>query len=414
MIKKMPLKSIKTIAIASSLSLGMGNIPVSADFMSALQPSPYSEPGRAMQDLQSYAAPVKMMDIIPNRPITAHEKDGTLVFYSPDGKLIVQVGTDGAMSFTVNGLTKTKDAQGNLTSTTEVQQGTNKEVVKNAAGEVLGYKQLAMGGQVVSEYDYDGNLTKSYQYDKYGKNVTLVVDELTQTKTIFNADGLAEYDIDAEGNKVATYAYDAKHRLSSKTDVYGNITHYDTKQNATFTEDSTGNVVTRYNYRTVDADGTTIARYDSKGEVIERFNDKDDSDAAYMLDSVEAVDTGEVTYFDNNGKQTVTKNAAGSIVKDYEWDHVAQKLLFTFDRESQETTWYDILGRATSTTVNAVKINEWLYNKGRMVGYWNSYTGTTTIFKNQREELTINSGSEPPSADQIQKWVDDGLIESTK
>jgi P pilus assembly chaperone PapD len=59
-------------------------------------------------------------------------------------------------------------------------------------------------------------------------------------------------------------------------------------------------------------------------------------------------------------------------------------------------------------------VAKWLYYKGKMVGMWDQADNTTLVFKNQREEIKVQTSAEPPEAAQIQKWVDDGIIEAAK
>ena len=49
-----------------------------------------------------------------------------------------------------------------------------------------------MGNKIVAEYDAEGNLTKSYEYNKYGKQMQWVVDELTQSRVRYDEEGKAE------------------------------------------------------------------------------------------------------------------------------------------------------------------------------------------------------------------------------
>jgi len=337
-------------------------------------------------NVQDFYKPCSMLDVVPNRPVAAHDKNGNRLYYTPSGKLALTVYTDGKQEFTLKGQTITKDAKGNITSITKAVNNTGKKVRENEKGEVLGYQQTGFGGKVIAEYDAQGNLTKSYQYNKYGKSLECVIDEMTQTKTTFNTKGQMLADIDFEGNEVAWYKYDATNRLVSKTDGYGNKTYYDKTNNPTHTEDSEGRMTAKYNYVK-----------DTKGNTV--------------LYSVEDIQTKNITYFDN-GKQTVTKNAQGTVVKDYSWDGTT--LAYTFDRERNETTWYDINGKQLYTSQNDTLVNKWLYYKGQLVGMWDQSSGSTTLFKNQREEIKIETGNEPPTAELVQKWIQEGLIEKMK
>jgi hypothetical protein len=176
-----------------------------------------------------------MFEILPNRPVASTDASGNRQYFTPTGHLAVSISKDGHVTFNLSNMSKTVDAQGNLVSTEENISGTNMKVVKNEFGEVISYKETGFGGNIVKEYDKDKNLTKSYTYDTYGKNLSYVTDEMTKGRTVFE-NGLAKYDEDFEGNRTAVYQYDDNNRLTLKIDMYGNKTHYDDKQNVTYTE----------------------------------------------------------------------------------------------------------------------------------------------------------------------------------
>lgn len=386
---------INSNSIRRALSVGVCLL-LASQSMAELPMAPLSNDflpeGRTAKDLQEYAKPNTMTSILPGRPVAAHDKDGSRVYYSPGGKLMLQVSPDGKMTFSLKGKSKEYDMDGNLVKTTEAERGTNMEVVKNEKGEVLGYKEKGFGGKTVKEYDADNNLTKSYQYNEYGKSIEWVMDELSQTKTVFDADGQMVRDVDFEGNTIATYQYDDQKQLVSKKDGFGNVTSFDKHGNMTGTADFLGNEVSKYNYST-------------------------DDNGRYVLDTIVNLKNNETTYI-VDGKQTETKSQGGAVVKDYMWD--GSKLVCTFDREKKETTWYDLTGRPTYTSVTddatgeVIDVTQWLYYKGRLVGVWDQTTKTTLICEFQREAVKIYTGAEPPSAEQIQKWVDDGIITSVR
>ncbi|MDR0398551.1 MAG: hypothetical protein LBH33_01940 [Endomicrobium sp.] len=366
------------LATISAVSVANAQLPVQ-------QHNPYNigPEGRTVEDLRDFAKPNQMFEVLPNRPVTATDSSGNRQYYTPSGQMSVSISKDGHVTFNLANMSKTVDAQGNIVSTEENIAGTNMKVVKNEFGETISYKETGFGGNIVKEYDKDKNLTKSYTYDTYGKNLSYVTDEMTKGRTVFEH-GLAKYDEDFEGNRTAVYQYDANNRLALKTDMYGNKTHYDDKQNVTYTENKEGLVIARYSYE-----------YDQNGN--------------YVLLSSYDPSTRETTFY-KNGKQQYTKNASGAIITDYMWN--GSKLIYTFNRTNHETTWYDIDGKTLYTTYDNELISKNLYYKGQLVGIWDVRKGQVTIFKNERKELVLQlAENEEPTAEDVKIWIDMGLVE---
>jgi len=363
-------------------------------------PNPYKmgPEGRSVEDLRDFAKPNQMFQILPNRPIVATDSSGSRLYYTPTGKLAVSISKDGNSTFSLNGITKTRDSEGNITSVSKNVKGTNRIEIKNEFGEILSYKETGLGGKVMKEYDKDNNLTKTFEYNKYGKTISAITNEMTKGKTVFDEKGLAAYELDFEGNRMAKYEYDDKNRLKMKTDVYGNMTHYAANGEMMYTENKDGIVLQKYNYS-----------YDDRGN--------------YSLESSIDPTTRDITYY-KNGKQTVTKNYMGAVITDYLWH--GSKLVATFNRENQETTWYDRDGKTLYTSFNNQAISKNLYNEGQLVGVWDVRTNQVTIFKNERKALVMQLGdfgtavTEPidiahysNGIDNLyfsQKYLDDGTI----
>jgi len=64
-------------------------------------------------------------------------------------------------------------------------------------------------------------------YDKYGKAQEYVLNELTQTKTVFDRNGNPKCDVNYEGTEIAWYHYNDKGNLTEKVDWHNNVTSYD-------------------------------------------------------------------------------------------------------------------------------------------------------------------------------------------
>lgn len=337
---------------------------VNASFLKMNNPYVIGPEGRTVEDLRSFARPNQMFRVMPNRPVVATDASGARLYYTPTGKLAVSINKSGETTFSLNGVTKTMDSKGNLTSVTKSVKGTNISEVQNEFGEIIGYKETGYGGKVIREYDKDKNLTRTINYNEYGKKITSIVNEMTKGQTVYDDNGLAAYDLDYEGNRMAKYEYDDKNRLVLKTDAYGNRTHFDENGAMKYTESKDGMVLMQYNYD-----------YDDKGN--------------YTLKSSFDPQTRQTTYYENN-KQTSTKNYAGAVVTDYFWN--GSKLVATFDRESQETSWYDIDGKTLYTSFNDEVVSKNLYYKGQLVGVWDARSHQVTVFKNERREVVLQLG----------------------
>lgn len=308
----------------------------------------------------SWGTPNRMVDV--SRGCIGRSDNG-MSYYLNNGEAVFTKRKDGSTVFSFKGMSIERDADGAVQRVTTNIQGTNRSETVNEKGQFLGAQESRYGGKTVKEYDYENNLTRTSNYNQYGKTTECIVDELSQSRTICNDKGQPEYDVDYEGYKTAVYARDARNKMTTKTDVYGNVTHFDLDGNMTHTEDVDHNVITRYKYRT-----------DDKGN--------------YVLDNAKDMLTNSVTYF-KNGKQTQTKNYAGAVVRDYVWD--GSTLIASRDRETQQMTWYDINGKATYNSVNDHLISKRLYNQGKLVGVWNASDYTITlVHHNERNGVTLN------------------------
>ena len=142
---------------------------VNASFLKMNNPYVIGPEGRTVEDLRSFARPNQMFRVMPNRPVVATDASGARLYYTPTGKLAVSINKSGETTFSLNGVTKTMDSKGNLTSVTKNVKGTNISEVQNEFGEIIGYKETGYGGKVIREYDKDKNLTRTINYNEYGK-----------------------------------------------------------------------------------------------------------------------------------------------------------------------------------------------------------------------------------------------------
>ncbi|MFH1540406.1 MAG: hypothetical protein ABID79_00905 [Elusimicrobiota bacterium] len=332
-------------------------------------------------DTTEFGKPRDMMNIVPNRPVAAKDKNGNRLYYTPSGKLTLRINNDGSKEFSLSIKSKEVDKEGNLQKETEKQRGNTMSVIKNEKGEILGYQELGFGGKTIGEYDKDMNKVRSYQYNKYGKNTEWVLDELSMTKTVYNTKGQASVDINFENREVAHYYYDENSRLVLKTDIYDNKTYFDKKGNMTHTEDKYGKIVMKYNYI-------------------------NDDNGNYVLDTTTELH-GNITYY-KNGKPQVMKTKDG--ITEKEWFYDSQTLSFTFERKTNETTWYSIDGKPLYVSYDNKLSKEWLYNEGKLVGVWSETDNSLVVYIYTQEVARLIKLDEKPTAVEVQKLIDSGEI----
>ncbi len=314
----------------------------------------------------------KMVEITPTRPIAVTDKEGNTTFVTADGNAVVRIDNQGNKTFSIGGRSAhSRDKEGNLTRRWERTPGSNRVAVKNEFGEVLEEVEYGLGGKTIARYDEKGNLTQSYEYDKYGKNIVSVLDEVTLTRTEYDSSGKPVREVNFEGYEVATYEYDNNDRLKYR-ESNGHRTFYDEKGLMTRTEDPEGFITNTYNY----------------GK---------DENGYYYLETVTNEITGDVTLYEN-GRPSEVRNTSGGVVKDYEWRGTV--LVYTEDMESNEITWYKN-GRPTFTTFKGTLTTEWFYNDGNLVGTWNPAQGTLTLYSHGREAESIEGIKERPNLNSI-------------
>jgi len=384
----------KTFAVIMSLIFSAGTL-FAADPFRMSNPYQMTE-GRSMEDLAAFATPARMFDVsnIKYRPVAATDINGNKCYYTTSGRLALSISKSGQMTFSLGGVSITKANDRSLVSVSKSIRGTNTIEISNDKGEIIGYQKTGYGGKVVKQLDSAGNTTQTIESNKFGKVTTAVINNMTNGKTIYNAQGQPTYELDFEGNRMVSYIYDDNNKLTEKIDVYGNRTHYDDSGNMTFTENKDGVVLMKWNYK-----------YDANGR--------------YVLDNSFDPTTNETTRYDGNGRQMYTENYAGAKIVDYVFNGAS--LVATFDRQNNLTTWYDKSGKTIGTTFNDEWISKNIYaSDGQLVGTFDYRSNQVTIFQNERREIVLQLGIDdegqphdkiqPPTAEQIKQWIDDGLI----
>ncbi|GAB1401931.1 hypothetical protein MASR1M68_08420 [Elusimicrobiota bacterium] len=514
------MKNILVLVI--SLILAVGN--VRASFLDTPSPYSFGPAGRTVSDLRNFATPKMMVNILPNRPVVATDSSGNRVYYTPDGKMSLSISKDGSMNFSLGGTTKSMDSKGNLTSISSRISGTDIAEIKNEFGELLGYRQYNAAGGVSKEYDNQGNLTRTYNYDKYGKTISYITDEMSKTKTtydelgreiaIYDADGYilsasqyqdVSYERGEDGKTLNIIRHDKtnsngllvsrenyqykRENLESPLELVHTTTFFNERGSATVTKDANGYVISRFVYKqdsdgnevlsevvnprtgevtyykngkedkTVNAEGTVIKQcfwngsklmfsvtlgkdgtwstitrntytedaknnvYDATGNILESRDADGNLLATYVYREGEAgpdgkkilayvknEQDGSITYYDELGRQTYTKDKNGEITKEYSWN--GRTLVFVFDRTTQTTTWYNQSMEDVYTTFNDRIISKNIYHNGQLIGVWDATTNKLTVMKNQAQWIVLESyGEEPSAADIVRILSFSSLIE---
>ncbi len=505
----------KTIVLVLTFMLAAGN--GWASFLEAPSPYTFGPEGRTIADLRNFATPKMMVNILPNRPVVATDSSGNRLYYTPDGKMSLSISKDGSMTFSLGGTTKSLDAQGNLTSIATKISGTDMSEVKNEFGELLGYRQYDASGKVSKEYDNQGNLTKTYNYGKYGKTISYIVDEMSKTKTTYDEFGRETAVYDADGYILSASQYedvsykrgeDGKTLIVAQTgnseshgllvsrenyqykqnsidepvELVCSTTYFNEKGSPTVVKDAKGYVTSKFVYkqdtngneildqvvnprtgeityykngkedRVVNAEGTvtkqyywngsklmfaatlgkdgtwsTIIRntytedaknniYDSTGNILESRDQNGNlletyvyregepgTDGKKILAYVKNEQDGSITYYDELGRQTYTKDKNGDVTKEYSWN--GNTLVFVFNRKTEQTTWYNQKMEDVYTTFSDRIITKNIYNNGQLVGVWDATTNKLTVMKNQTQWIVLESYGTEPSAAEVARII---------
>lgn len=329
---------------------------------------------------QEYGKPKDMIDIVPHRPISAKDKYGNRLYFTPNGKLTLKITNDGTKVFSLSTKSLEYDKDNNLRNITEAKRGTNLVEIKNEKGEILGYQELGLGGKIIKEYDKNMNLLRSHKYDKFGKRSIFVLDEASQVKTVFDEKGRPIADINSEGTEVAWYIYDENCIIKQKINISNEKTYFDKKGRMLYTEDQFGNVLINYYYK------------------------KDEEGNEVLDHSVDYL--GNVTYYKNN-KPIVTKDKNNNVIKEYKWD--GSTLVYEFNRTNNTVSWTDIDGKLLYISYDDTKVKEYLYNEGKLIGIWDYTNNSLSVIVNQ-QEVALVFLKEKPDTETVQKWLQNGLI----
>lgn len=364
------MKKMKAVII-SLLFLISSN--TQAALFEAPNPYKFGPQGRAVSDLRDFATPKQMVSILPNRPVVATDSDGNRVYYTPDGKMALSVAKNGAMNFSLGGVTKSKNSSGEITSITRTMQGSGlRQVVRNDDDEIIGYKELNGKGKTVATYDKDNNLTATYHYKGQGAKLDYVQNEMTLGRTYYDDFGRAICEKNFEGYVLATYQYqdvsyeygaDGKSVVTERTSLPAgeknrgllvSKKNYEIEINklddALDVEGEIGYKTTFYNL-----EGRETHVTNNNGQIIQEFHYKNDGAGNEILNYVEDTLTHNKTYFDEHGKKDYMVNDQNTILTRYYDDKIVN-----YSREGNyaEVTMLDIDGTELYTTLKNIDYND--------------------------------------------------------
>lgn len=333
------------------------------------------------KDRSFFKASRDLIDKSPFRPLVITDKNGNKMYVTSQGDVMVSVDKSGNKTFSIRGRrSHQRDSKDRLTQKWERKAGSNMIVVKNEFDETTGIQEQGLGSKIVAEYDADGNLTKSYEYNKYGKQMQWIVDELTQSRVRYDKEGKAVYDVDCEGNKTATYTYDVDGRLKYRDDIYGNRTFFDKKGNRIKTAAKEGYLITTYKY-------------------------EKDKNGYYQVESVKDELTGSITLY-KDGKQYEVRNYNGLVINTYKWQ--GTELIYTKNSITNEITWFKT-GKPTYTTYKGELTKEWMYYQGKLLGIWDEDKNNFALYSRGRQEMQIQIKERPQTQDILKIYEIHGL-----
>ena len=279
--------------------------------------------------------------------------------YDADGRMIKAIDEEGAVT------AYTYDENGRLTQMT------------NALGFSTSFEYDAMD-RVVKVTDAKGNAT-TYTYDAVGNVSTETNAKGVTTSYVYDANYNLTSLTDAAGT--STYLYDAMDRVVGQTDRRGNTQwfRYDAIGRITAVRDKNGNL-TEYIY---DGNGNIVKTIDALGtEAVFTYNKNDQliSMDLHRMDTVNNVDSHEITLYEYDGRNLVTKeiNALGDSTL-YVYDGNGN-LVSKTDADGYVTEYsYTALDLVQSINYNGGKAVSYQYNKVGELIQMDDWTGTNTF-----------------------------------
>lgn len=351
------MKRIQALII-SLLFLITNNIQ--ASFLQGPNPYSFGPHGRSVSDLREFAKPKNMMRILPNRPVAATDSSGNRVYYTPDGKMTLTIAKDGSMSFSLGGVSKNYNSDGEFSGSTKTLKGSGLlQEVRNKDNKIIGFKALNGDGKVDRTYDKDMNLTAKYVYKGQGAKLDYVQNNMTKGRTYFDDYGREMVEKDVDGFILATYQYQdvAYEYGDDEKTVVKKETKGDKGSGLLLSKKSYQKDLKRegcYATTYFDLEGKITYVKDAAGLITEEYHYKQDDKGNKILDYVLNNDTKEKTFFDEHGNRDYTLNDLEFVVARYFDDysiHIAPDGGYTVTR-------YDIDGKELYTTFQKVEYKE--------------------------------------------------------
>jgi hypothetical protein len=365
------MKRIQAL-IVSLLFLITNNIQ--ASFLQGPNPYSFGPQGRSVSDLRDFAKPKHMARVLPNRPVAATDSSGNRVYYTPDGKMVLSISKDGSMSFSLGGLSKNYNSDGEFSGSAKTLRGSGLlQEIRNKEEKVVGYKTLNGDGKTYQTYDKDMNVTATYFYAGQGAKVDYVQNEMTKGRTYYDEFGREKYATDFDGYIQRTFLYtDVEYTVDesdvtrktlkttkseenpTKTGLLKSIRDYGHEIYNTYDGKVTLNSLV-YNETFFDLEGKEWYVKNTEGIISREYHYKQDSKGNrikdYHIDTV----TKNKTYYDEHGTASYTVNAQNAVITRY-FDGYTVNL--QADGSYSEVTKYDIDGKELYTTLKNIEYNE--------------------------------------------------------
>ncbi len=365
------MKKIQALII-SLLFLITNNIQ--ASFLQGPNPYSFGPHGRSVSDLRDFAKPKQMVRVLPNRPVVATDSSGNRVYYTSDGKLALSIGKDGSMSFSLGGVSKNYNSDGEFSGATRTVKGSGLlQEVFDKEERLLGYKTLNGEGKVSKTFDKDKNLTASYVYSGQGSKVHYIKNEMTGGRSYFDKYGRSMVDVDFNGYIQRTYLYaDVEYTADTKDLTRKTLKVTKTKENTTNTglmtsiREYTHNMYSTdngeadinplvYNETFFDLEGKTKYVKNTDGFIVREYYYKQDDKGNRIMDFHLDNLTKNKTYYDEHGTASYTVNDQEAVITRY-FDGYTVNV--RADGSYAEVTKYDIDGKELYTTLKNIDYNE--------------------------------------------------------
>ncbi len=366
------MKRIQALII-SLLFLITNNIQ--ASFLQGPNPYSFGPQGRSVSDLRDFAKPKNMVRILPNRPVVATDSSGARVYYTPDGKLTLSIAKDGSMSFSLSGVSKNYNSDGEISGVTRTMKGSGfLQEVRDKKDRIIGYKTLNGDGKTSRTYDKDMNLTATYVYTGQGAKLDYVQNEMTGGRSYYDEYGRNKVDVDFNGYIKKTYLYadteytadenDVTRKTLKTTKVKDNLTNtalltsvreYNHNMYSATSDGKSEINPLAYSETFFDLEGKTLSIKNSDGFTTREYHYKQDNKGNKILDYHLDTLTGNKTYYDEHGTATHTVNDKENTITKYFDGYTAN---LQKDGLFSEVTKYDIDGKELYTTFKNIEYNE--------------------------------------------------------